>query len=166
MWHDDDEAKVIVCQVFIPCVFCFITSIRERTECPQRRFTHSFHCRDNRGHYLLSECYLNELCICNFKCGLRNKYNTDLILWFVPVFQIPVPQDHLKNKKDTNCQSSCIIVFKFVCNSVYLMYVHKRGTVFDLCSTFCTVLWLFREGTGGSAAAEGQSHYNAILPVI
>lgn len=28
-----------------------------------------------------------------------NRSSTDLILWLVPLFQVPVPQDHLKDTK-------------------------------------------------------------------
>lgn len=67
-WPGDDEAKVTVCQVFIRRVFCFTKTIRERTECPKETYTELLLSdnRDNRGYYLLSEIYLNELCICNF----------------------------------------------------------------------------------------------------
>ena len=46
---------------------------------------------------------------------------TDLILWLVPVFQVPVPQDHLENKQETYVTSrlgetdACVRVCVCVC---------------------------------------------------
>lgn len=57
---------------------------------------------------------------------------TDLILRLVPVFQIPVPQDHLKHKEQTaNFQLNATFVCVYTCrNSIFTWKEHR----FCLCS--------------------------------
>ncbi len=97
---------------FTQCVFCLTKNIyQKRTECPKVEL--QLLPVEERDHSKWKDLYY--LCIayaCNLKlCASWNEHSTDLILWLVPVFQIPVPQDHLKNKRDTSTvslMSSCV----------------------------------------------------------
>lgn len=82
--------------------------------------------------------YLNEACTSSWRQGC-----TDLILRLVPVFQIPVPQDHLKTKR-TDIQSQLNATFVCICTCRNAFYT--EGAQILLLRRF----WVFPEGTARS----------------
>lgn len=82
--------------------------------------------------------YLNVACTSRWR-----QHGTDLILRLVPVFQIPVPQDHLKHKEQTSNVSW----------TQPLLYIYTRRNTFSMKVARILLLqrfWVFTEGIAGS----------------
>lgn len=70
--------------------------IRKRDWMSQRWLIGSYHWLNTET----TTCIMN-MRHAQYERRTKEKHSADLILWLIPVFQIPVPQDHLKNTRKT-----------------------------------------------------------------
>lgn len=104
------------------------------------------------GSPVLTERRCCALCVLGWVTVLL----TDLVLWFVPVFQVPVPQDHLKNKQDKTYVTSGLVetdnnqmwlpacvFYKGVCVCVYVCISAEAVMAFERRHQFTLQLFYF-----------------------
>lgn len=146
MWHDNNF-KVIVCQVLHNVYFAY-PKVSGKNCVPCWWLLDSFY--DGAKQISLSG-KIAMLCV------------TDLILWFVPVFQIPVPQDHLKNtRKKQEPSVKRAFLYRYLCvHSTCLwlgtVFAWKSAQAWTMLHFKHTALRLLSEGTGRSATEPSAS---------